>query len=141
MRKILVTLLISFIPIFLYSQKISYPKTMIFDSDTIIAITPSQLTRINLGLNKMYELSETNKILNGKIEFLNSINKGSELNLSRKDSIISDLGIQIYNYRLGLKDQKDELDFYKDLSKKKQRVIVIGGVTVSVGLLLLLIFK
>ena len=141
MRKLFMLILVSIIPIFMYSQKLSYPKVLRFDNDTIIALTPSQLTKINLGINRLYELTETNELLNSKIEFLNSINKGAELNLSRKDSIISDLGIQIYNYRLGLKDQKDELDFYKDLSKKKQRVIVIGGITVSVGVLLLLIFK
>lgn len=141
MRKLFILILVSIIPIFMYSQKLSYPKVLRFDNDTIVALTPSQLTKINLGINRLYELTETNELLNSKIEFLNSINKGAELNLSRKDSIISDLGIQIYNYRLGLKDQKDELDFYKDLSKKKQRVIVIGGITVSVGVLLLLIFK
>lgn len=141
MRRLFILILVSIIPIFMYSQELSYPKVLRFDNDTIIALTPSQLTKINLGINRLYELTETNELLNSKIEFLNSINKGAELNLSRKDSIISDLGIQIYNYRLGLKDQKDELDFYKDLSKKKQRVIVIGGITVSVGVLLLLIFK
>lgn len=141
MRRLFILILVSIIPIFMYSQELSYPKVLRFDNDTIVALTPSQLTKINLGINRLYELTETNELLNSKIEFLNSINKGAELNLSRKDSIITDLGIQIYNYRLGLKDQKDELDFYKDLSKKKQRVIVIGGITVSVGVLLLLIFK
>lgn len=140
-------LIIFFLLILLFSNNIysqyKYPKTFIIESDTVIGITHYQLTKINLGISELEELQNKSSLLYNRVGMLESMNSINKSIIFAKDSIISDLNEQVLNYKLGLRDQGYELEFYKEYSKNQKRkntLLVIGGVTITVGLLSILLF-
>lgn len=142
MKNLIIFLILILLSSSMHSQ-CKYPKILLIENDTIIGITPSQLTKINLGITDLEELQSKNFLLYNRIGILESMNSINKSIILTKDSVISGLNEQILNYKIGLKDQGYELEFYKEYSKNQKRksnLLVVGGVTITIGLLSILLF-
>ena len=100
------------------------------EKDSIVSITPTQLKETNLIFAEHHKLLIENQLLS---EQLNNYKEDNKL-LVKTDSI-RQAQIKIY------KDWNESL--IKNLNKKKKTLLFwkIGGITVSSGLLLLLLVK
>ncbi len=128
MKRIVILLLIT-----LLTKTISFSSN-ISQEDTTVSITPRQLKETNLIFIEHDKLLTENRLLYNQLENYkldNSI-------LTRTDSIRQ---LQMRMLSLTYNSEISRLNLEK---KKKSRALLgwkIGGVTVSVGLLLLLVFK
>ena len=134
MRRILVILLISIFQKTLCFSQTIYPKIV---SDSLVLITSSQLKQTNLIFAEHQKLKSINTQLDTKFNLQEEIS--SMLNQS---TIIKDL--QIANLEtINDINKSTLLSVNKELIqyKKKQKLLVIGGCTISASLALLLLFK
>ena len=126
-KKLLVTLSIT-----LLATTTSFSSTISSgtEKDSIVSITPAQLKETNLIFAEHHKLLIENQLLS---EQLNNYKEDNKL-LVKTDSI-RQAQIKIY------KDWNESL--IKNLNKKKKTLLFwkIGGITVSSGLLLLLLVK
>ena len=134
MRRILVILLISIFQKTLCFSQTIYPRIV---SDSLILITSSQLKQTNLIFAEHQKLKSINTQLDTKFNLQEEIS--SMLNQS---TIIKDL--QIANLEtINDINKSTLLSVNKELIqyKKRQKLLVIGGCTISASLALLLLFK
>lgn len=130
MRSI-ITLIILLISVSSYSEN-KYPKKLIFESDTVVLITPTQLTQINcklIDLDKCREeltlLTESNKVQDELISNLES-------NILLKNKEISLLNSKLENYEKTIKI------YNEDISKTKRKSLVISGISITIGVVSLI---
>ena len=134
MRRILIILLISIFQKTLCFSQTIYPKIV---SDSLVLITSSQLKQTNLIFAEHQKLKSINTQLDTKFNLQEEIS--SMLNQS---TIIKDL--QIANLEtINDINKSTLLSINKELIqyKKRQKLLVIGGCTISASLALLLLFK
>ena len=116
-----------------FSQTI-YPRIV---SDSLILITSSQLKQTNLIFAEHQKLKSMNVQINTKFGLQEEISSMFNQSAMIKDLQIANLeAINDINKSTLLNINK-ELNQYK----KKQKLLVIGGCTISASLALLLLFK
>ena len=134
MRRILVILLISIFQKTLCFSQTIYPKIV---SDSLILITSSQLKQTNLIFAEHQKLKSMNVQLNTKFGLQEEISS-----IFNQSAMIKDL--QIANLEtINDINKSTLLNINKELNqyKKRQKLLVIGGCTISASLALLLLFK
>ena len=110
-----------------------YPKKAIIDNDTIVMITPGQVTKLNLAFNDLDRFKM-------KSDSLSSLISLFEQHDSLKDKVIQNQRLQMINYeKQGSINEEIILSLGKEV-KKQKRYRNIGFGT-SVLLLILLIVK
>jgi len=110
-----------------------YPKKAIIDNDTIVMITPGQVTKLNLAFNDLDRFKM-------KSDSLSSLISLFEQHDSLKDKVIQNQRLQMINYeKQGSINEEIILSLDKEV-KKQKRYRNIGFGT-SVLLLILLIVK
>ena len=134
MRRILIILLISIFPKTLCFSQTIYPRIV---SDSLILITSSQLKQTNLIFAEHQNLKSINVQLDAKFDLQEEISS-----IFNQSAMIKDL--QIANLEtINDINKSTLLNINKELNqyKKKQKLLVIGGCTISASLALLLLFK
>lgn len=134
MRRILVILLISIFPKILCFSQTIYPKIV---SDSLILITSSQLKQTNLIFAEHQKLKSMNVQLDAKFDLQEEISSMLNQSAMIKDLQIANLEtINDINKSTLLSVNKELIQY-----KKRQKLLVIGGCTISASLALLLLFK
>lgn len=116
-----------------FSQTI-YPRIV---SDSLVLITSSQLKQTNLIFAEHQKLKSMNVQLDAKFDLQEKISS-----IFNQSAMIKDL--QIANLEaINDINKSTLLNINKELNqyKKKQKLLVIGGCTISASLALLLLFK
>ena len=134
MRRILVILLISIFQKTLCFSQTIYPKIV---SDSLVLITSSQLKQTNLIFAEHQKLKSINVQLDAKFDLQEEISS-----IFNQSAMIKDL--QIANLEtINDINKSTLLNINKELNqyKKRQKLLVIGGCTISASLALLLLFK
>lgn len=118
-------------------SQIIYPKTIINQNDTLVLITPLQLKHTNLIFVEHNALKLKVDVLTSIVEDYTYIIANNNIILSNKTKQIDILEkadstnrLTIYNQQLHISKQKETMKW-----------LTIGGVTISLSLLLLLIVK
>lgn len=116
-----------------FSQTI-YPRIV---SDSLVLITSSQLKQTNLIFAEHQKLKSMNVQLDAKFDLQEEISS-----IFNQSAMIKDL--QIANLEaINDINKSTLLNINKELNqyKKKQKLLIIGGCTISASLALLLLFK
>ena len=112
----------------------TYPRIV---SDSLVLITSSQLKQTNLIFAEHQKLKSMNVQLDAKFDLQEEISS-----IFNQSTMIKDL--QIANLKaINDINKSTLLNINKELNqyKKKQKLLVIGGCTISASLALLLLFK
>ena len=134
MRRILVILLISIFQKTLCFSQTIYPKIV---SDSLVLITSSQLKQTNLIFAEHQKLKSINVQLDAKFDLQEEISSIFNQSATIKDLQIANLEtINDINKSTLLSINKKLIQY-----KKRQKLLVIGGCTISASLALLLLFK
>ena len=134
MRRILVILLISIFQKTLCFSQTIYPKIV---SDSLVLITSSQLKQTNLIFAEHQKLKSINVQLDAKFDLQEEISSIFNQSAMIKDLQIANLEtINDINKSTLLSVNKELIQY-----KKRQKLLVIGGCTISASLALLLLFK
>ena len=134
MRRILVILLISIFQKTLCFSQTIYPKIV---SDSLVLITSSQLKQTNLIFAEHQKLKSINVQLDAKFDLQEEISSIFNQSAMIKDLQIANLEtINDINKSTLLSINKKLIQY-----KKRQKLLVIGGCTISASLALLLLFK
>ena len=134
MRRILVILLISIFQKTLCFSQTIYPKIV---SDSLVLITSSQLKQTNLIFAEHQKLKSMNVQLDAKFDLQEEISSIFNQSAMIKDLQIANLEtINDINKSTLLSINKELIQY-----KKRQKLLVIGGCTISASLALLLLFK
>ena len=134
MRRILVILLISIFQKTLCFSQTIYPKIV---SDSLVLITSSQLKQTNLIFAEHQKLKSMNVQLDAKFNLQEEISSMLNQSATIKDLQIANLEtINDINKSTLLSINKELIQY-----KKRQKLLVIGGCTISASLALLLLFK
>lgn len=107
------------------------------DLDSIVLITPSQLKETNLIFAEHQKLLLENSLL---YEQVSNYEKANQI-LTQADSLKS---LQLDNYKLLSKSYSDQIStLTNELTKKTKEAICwkVGGISVSIGLLVWLLLK
>ena len=134
MRRILIILLISIFQKTLCFSQTIYPKIV---SDSLILITSSQLEQTNLIFAEHQKLKSINVQINTKFGLQEEISSMFNQSAMIKDLQIANLETINDINKSTLLNINKELNQYK----KRQKLLVIGGCTISASLALLLLFK
>ena len=134
MRRILIILLISIFQKTLCFSQTIYPRIV---SDSLILITSSQLKQTNLIFAEHQKLKSINVQLDAKFDLQEEISSIFNQSAMIKDLQIANLEtINDINKSTLLSINKELIQY-----KKRQKLLVIGGCTISASLALLLLFK
>ena len=134
MRRILIILLISIFQKTLCFSQTIYPRIV---SDSLILITSSQLKQTNLIFAEHQKLKSMNIQINTKFGLQEEISSMFNQSAMIKDLQIANLETINDINKSTLLNINKELNQYK----KRQKLLVIGGCTISASLALLLLFK
>ena len=134
MRRILIILLISIFQKTLCFSQTIYPRIV---SDSLILITSSQLKQTNLIFAEHQKLKSMNVQINTKFGLQEEISSMFNQSAMIKDLQIANLETINDINKSTLLNINRELNQYK----KRQKLLVIGGCTISASLALLLLFK
>ena len=130
----LIILLISIFQKTLCFSQTIYPKIV---SDSLILITSSQLKQTNLIFAEHQKLKSMNVQLDAKFDLQEEISSMLNQSATIKDLQIANLEtINDINKSTLLSVNKELIQY-----KKRQKLLVIGGCTISASLALLLLFK
>jgi len=124
-----------------YSQN-SYPKKIVLDSDTIVAITPGQLIRANVKFIE-YDLCSSN--LKESKEYIDEL----EQTILNKDDLIKEYNNSFnrlsgaYNELDSVSSQieKDNIKINRQNVRLKKNIKIFTGVSFAAGASLILILK
>ena len=134
MRRILIILLISIFQKTLCFSQTIYPRIV---SDSLILITSSQLKQTNLIFAEHQKLKSMNVQINTKFGLQEEISSMFNQSAMIKDLQIANLETINDINKSTLLNINKELNQYK----KRQKLLVIGGCTISASIALLLLFK
>ena len=134
MRRILIILLIS-----IFQKTLCFSQTIYLRivSDSLILITSSQLKQTNLIFAEHQKLKSMNVQINTKFGLQEEISSMFNQSAMIKDLQIANLETINDINKSTLLNINKELNQYK----KRQKLLVIGGCTISASLALLLLFK
>lgn len=124
-----------------YSQN-TYPKKIVWNNDTIVAITPDQLAQINI---KFEGYKYCNTELENSIKYIGEIEKL----LLQKDSVIADYKVTYRSLTMSYDNldwtttriENDNIKINKQNVKLKNNLKIFAGVSFVVGAVLILLVK
>lgn len=134
MKKLVLVLFIIMLPMITSSSQNTSTK---IELDSIVLITPSQLKETNLIFAEHQKLLLENSLL---YEQVSNYEKANQI-LTQADSLKS---LQLDNYKLLSKSYSDQISTLTNkLTKKTKEAICwkVGGISVSIGLLVWLLLK
>jgi len=136
MKKFIMLAILAILPHLCFSQ-VGYPKIIVLESDTVVAISRAQVKNLNL-LHVKYDfasiqLDSLEKVANDCQELI-LINKGLQKSIVTKDSLVLSKD-STYTAIINVKDQNIE-----KLQRKIKKRTVIGSVVGGLLIILIVIF-
>ena len=122
-----------------FSQN-TYPKIILNEGDTVVAVTPNQLVRINRDLNSFNYLQKSYLNIVNQLSVADSLNTVQKQMLSTQDEILAVESLKFE--RVMLVNDNLRTTFKKDKKETRNKALLIGaGVGLSIGVIVGVIIK
>ena len=122
-----------------FSQS-TYPKIILNEGDTVVAVTPNQLVRINKDLNSFNYLQKSYLNIVNQLSVADSLNTVQKQMLSTQDEILAVESLKFE--RVMLVNDNLRTTFKKEKKKTRNKALLIGGgVGLSIGFIVGVIIK
>ena len=122
-----------------FSQS-TYPKIILNEGDTVVAVTPNQLVRINRDLNSLNYLQKSYLNIVNQLSVADSLNTVQKQMLSTQDEILAVESLKFE--RVMLVNDNLRTTFKKEKKETRNKALLIGGgVGLSIGFIVGVIIK
>ena len=122
-----------------FSQS-TYPKIILNEGDTVVAVTPNQLVRINRDLNSFNYLQKSYLNIVNQLSVADSLNTVQKQMLSTQDEILAVESLKFE--RVMLVNDNLRTTFKKEKKETRNKALLIGGgVCLSIGFIVGVIIK
>ena len=122
-----------------FSQS-TYPKIILNEGDTVVAVTPNQLVRINKDLNSFNYLQKSYLNIVNQLSVADSLNTVQKQMLSTQDEILAVESLKFE--RVMLVNDNLRTTFKKEKKETRNKALLIGGgVGLSIGFIVGVIIK
>lgn len=122
-----------------FSQN-TYPKIILNEGDTVVAVTPNQLVRINRDLNNFNYLQKSYLNIVNQLSVADSLNTVQKQMLSTQDEILAVESLKFE--RVMLVNDNLRTTFKKEKKETRNKALLIGGgVGLSIGFIVGVIIK
>ncbi len=122
-----------------FSQS-TYPKIILNEGDTVVAVTPNQLVRINRDLNNFNYLQKSYLNIVKQLSVADSLNTVQKQMLSTQDEILAVESLK-FERVMSVNDNL-RTTFKKEKKETRNRALLIGGgVGLSIGFIVGVIIK
>lgn len=122
-----------------FSQN-TYPKIILNEGDTVVAVTPNQLVRINRDLNSFNYLQKSYLNIVNQLSVADSLNTVQKQMLSSQDEILAVESLKFE--RVMLVNDNLRTIFKKEKKETRNKALLIGGgVGLSIGFIVGVIIK
>ena len=122
-----------------FSQS-TYPKIILNEGDTVVAVTPNQLVRINRDLNNFNYLQKSYLNIVNQLSVADSLNTVQKQMLSTQDEILAVESLK-FERVMSVNDNL-RTTFKKEKKETRNRALLIGGgVGLSIGFIVGVIIK
>lgn len=122
-----------------FSQS-TYPKIILNEGDTVVAVTPNQLVRINRDLNSFNYLQKSYLNIVNQLSVADSLNTVQKQMLSMQDEILAVESLKFE--RVMLVNDNLRTTFKKEKKETRNKALLIGGgVGLSIGFIVGVIIK
>lgn len=122
-----------------FSQS-TYPKIILNEGDTVVAVTPNQLVRINRDLNSFNYLQKSYLNIVNQLSVADSLNTVQKQMLSTQDEILAVESLKFE--RVMLVNDNLRTIFKKEKKETRNKALLIGGgVGLSIGFIVGVIIK
>lgn len=122
-----------------FSQS-TYPKIILNEGDTVVAVTPNQLVRINRDLNSFNYLQKSYLNIVKQLSVADSLNTVQKQMLSTQDEILAVESLKFE--RVMLVNDNLRTTFKKEKKETRNKALLIGGgVGLSIGFIVGVIIK
>ena len=122
-----------------FSQN-TYPKIILNEGDTVVAVTPNQLVRINRDLNNFNYLQKSYLNIVNQLSVADSLNTVQKQMLSTQDEILAVESLKFE--RVMLVNDNLRTIFKKEKKETRNKALLIGGgVGLSIGFIVGVIIK
>lgn len=122
-----------------FSQS-TYPKIILNEGDTVVAVTPNQLVRINRDLNSFSYLQKSYLNIVNQLSVADSLNTVQKQMLSTQDEILAVESLKFE--RVMLVNDNLRTTFKKEKKETRNKALLIGGgVGLSIGFIVGVIIK
>lgn len=122
-----------------FSQS-TYPKIILNEGDTVVAVTPNQLVRINRDLNSFNYLQKSYLNIVNQLSVADSLNIVQKQMLSTQDEILAVESLK-FERVMSVNDNL-RTTFKKEKKETRNKALLIGGgVGLSIGFIVGVIIK
>lgn len=122
-----------------FSQS-TYPKIILNEGDTVVAVTPNQLVRINKDLNSFNYLQKSYLNIVNQLSVADSLNTVQKQMLSTQDEILAVESLK-FERVMSVNDNL-RTTFKKEKKETRNKALLIGGgVGLSIGFIVGVIIK
>lgn len=122
-----------------FSQS-TYPKIILNEGDTVVAVTPNQLVRINRDLNSFNYLQKSYLNIVNQLSVADSLNTVQKQMLSTQDEILAVESLK-FERVMSMNDNL-RTTFKKEKKETRNKALLIGGgVGLSIGFIVGVIIK
>lgn len=122
-----------------FSQS-TYPKIILNEGDTVVAVTPNQLVRINRDLNNFNYLQKSYLNIVKQLSVADSLNTVQKQMLSTQDEILAVESLK-FERVMSVNDNL-RTTFKKEKKETRNKALLIGGgVGLSIGFIVGVIIK
>lgn len=122
-----------------FSQS-TYPKIILNEGDTVVAVTPNQLVRINRDLNNFNYLQKSYLNIVNQLSVADSLNTVQKQMLSTQDEILAVESLK-FERVMSVNDNL-RTTFKKEKKETRNKALLIGGgVGLSIGFIVGVIIK
>lgn len=122
-----------------FSQS-TYPKIILNEGDTVVAVTPNQLVRINRDLNSFNHLQKSYLNIVNQLSVADSLNTVQKQMLSTQDEILAVESLKFE--RVMLVNDNLRTTFKKEKKETRNKALLIGGgVGLTIGFIVGVIIK
>lgn len=111
----------------------TYPKRILYNGDTLLAITYEQTVKINRSLNKLLSLEEVFPELKKEISVLEGIQEISAQQIETQRQIISKKDLQLQQYDEYMEKSKQYTESLQATLKKDRARTIKTAIGVGVG--------
>lgn len=111
----------------------TYPKKILYNGDTLLAITYEQTVKINRSLNKLLSLEEVFPELKKEISVLEDIQEISAQQIETQRQIISKKDLQLQQYDEYMEKSKQYTESLQATLKKDRARTIKTAIGVGVG--------
>lgn len=111
----------------------TYPKRILYNGDTLLAITYEQTVKINRSLNKLLSLEEVFPELKKEISVLEDIQEISAQQIETQRQIISKKDLQLQQYDEYMEKSKQYTESLQATLKKDRARTIKTVIGVGVG--------